>query len=89
MVHPSARDGGQVDDAPAGAIPLHGQGNCCKGCRVERGSESSLAAEVASHGTSLVVWWLRPCASSAGSLGSIPGKATRSRMLQLRPCAAR
>ena len=86
MVHPSARDGGQVDDAPAGAVPLHGQGNRC---RVERGSESSLAAEVASHGTSLVVWWLRPCASSAGSLGSIPGKATRSRMLQLRPHAAR
>lgn len=36
MVHPSACDGDQVDDAPAGAVPLHGQGDRCGGCRVER-----------------------------------------------------
>ena len=36
--------------------------------------------------TSLVVQWPRLCASKAGSLGSIPGHKTRSRMLQLRVC---
>ena len=56
MVHPSACDGNQVDDAPAGAVSIHGQGDCCGACQVERGSESGLAAEVASCGTSLVVW---------------------------------
>lgn len=56
MVHPSACDGDQVDDAPAGAVSVHGQGDRCGGCRVEKGSESGLAAEVVSRGTSLVVW---------------------------------
>ena len=28
-------------------------------------------------GTSLVVQWLRLCASSAGSMGSIPGQGTK------------
>ena len=32
------------------------------------------------HGTSLVVQWLRLHAPNAGSLGSIPGWGTRSRM---------
>ena len=35
-------------------------------------------------GTSLVVQWLRLCAPSAGTLGSIPGQGTRSHMLQLK-----
>ena len=35
------------------------------------------------RGTSLVVQWLRPCASNAGGLGSIPGQGTYSHMLQL------
>lgn len=56
MVHPSACDGDQVDDAPTGAVSVHGQGDRCGGCRVERRRESSLAAEVASRGTSRVVW---------------------------------
>ena len=40
-------------------------------------------------GTSLVVQWLRFCASSGGGPGSIPGQGTRSHMLQLKkkkPC---
>ena len=36
--------------------------------------------------TSLVVQWLRLCASKAGSLGSISGHKTRSCTLQLRVC---
>ena len=36
------------------------------------------------RGTSLVVQWLRPCASNAGGLGSIPGQGTYSHMLQLK-----
>ena len=35
-------------------------------------------------GTSLVVQWVRLHAPNAGGLGSMPGQATRSRMLQLR-----
>ena len=35
-------------------------------------------------GTSLVVQWLRLCASSAVALGSIPGQETSSHVLQLR-----
>ena len=35
-------------------------------------------------GTSLVVQWLRFCASSGGGPGSIPGQGTRSHMLWLR-----
>ena len=35
-------------------------------------------------GISLVVHWLRPCASDADSLGSIPSQGTRSHRLQLR-----
>ena len=34
-------------------------------------------------GTSLMVQWLRLCALNVGGLGSIPGQATRSHMLQL------
>ena len=34
--------------------------------------------------TSLVVQWLRPCASNAGGLGSTPGQGTYSHMLQLK-----
>ena len=37
-----------------------------------------------SEGTSLVVQWLRLCASNTGGPGLIPGQSTRSRMLQLR-----
>ena len=36
------------------------------------------------QGTSLVVQWLRLRAPSAGGLGSIPGRGTRSHMLQLK-----
>ena len=39
-------------------------------------------------GTSLVVQWLRLRAPNAGGLGSIPGKESRSHILQLRPRAA-
>lgn len=46
MVHPSACDGDQVDDAPARAVPLHGQGDRCGGAGWREGSESGLAAEV-------------------------------------------
>ena len=35
-------------------------------------------------GTSLVVHWLRLCASYGGGPGLIPGQGTRSRLLQLR-----
>ena len=38
--------------------------------------------------TSLVIQWLRLCASNAGVLGSIPGQGTRFHMLQLRTGAA-
>ena len=34
-------------------------------------------------GTFMVVPWLRPCAPTAGGLGSIPGQGTRSHMPQL------
>ena len=40
-------------------------------------------------GTSLVVQWLRLCASNAWGLGSIPGWGTRSSMEQLRPGTAK
>ena len=30
-----------------------------------------------SQGTSLAVQWLRPCASIAGDIGSIPGQGTK------------
>ena len=40
-------------------------------------------------GTSLVVQWWRLQAPNAGGLGLIPGQATRSPMLQLRPDAAK
>ena len=36
-----------------------------------------------------MVWCLRLNASNAGSLGSIPGQETRSRVLQLRPGIAK
>ena len=39
--------------------------------------------------TSLVVQWLRCCASKAGGPGSIPGQGTRSHVPQLRPSAAK
>lgn len=50
-----------------------------------------LALELKSSavGTSLVVQWLKFCAPSAGGQGSIPGKETRSCMLQLKPGAAK
>ena len=35
-------------------------------------------------GTSLVVQWLRLCAPNARDLGSIPGRGTRSHLLQLK-----
>ena len=35
------------------------------------------------HWTSLVVQWLRLCAPSAGGWGSVPGRGTRSHLLQL------
>ena len=37
-----------------------------------------------SCGTSLVVQWLRLCATNAGDQGSIPGQGTRSHILQLK-----
>ena len=37
-------------------------------------------------GTSLVVQWLKLCASNARGLGLIPGQGTRSHMQQLRVC---
>ena len=41
-------------------------------------------------GTSLVAQWRGPhCDPSAGGLGLIPGRGTRSHTLQLRPGAAR
>ena len=40
-------------------------------------------------GTSLVVRWLRLCAPNEGGPGSTPGQGTRSRILQLRPSAAK
>ena len=40
-------------------------------------------------GTSLVVQWLRRHIPNEGDLGSIPGQGIRSRMPQLRPCAAK
>ena len=39
-------------------------------------------------GTSPVVQWLRLHAPNAGGPGLIPGRGTRSRMLQLRPGTA-
>ena len=36
------------------------------------------------QGISLIVQWLRLCATNAGGLGSIPGQGTRSHTLQLR-----
>ena len=47
------------------------------------------ALEIKFVGTSLVVQWLRLRAPNAGGLGSIPGQGIRSRMLQLRPRAAK
>ena len=41
------------------------------------------------HGTSLVVQWLRFHAPNAGGLGSIPEWGTRSHMQQLRPSVAK
>ncbi|TEA37084.1 hypothetical protein DBR06_SOUSAS210251, partial [Sousa chinensis] len=35
---------------------------------------------------SLVVQWLRLCAPNEGESGLIPGRGTRSHMLQLRVC---
>ena len=40
-------------------------------------------------GTSLVVQWLMLWASNEGGLGSVPGVGIRSRMLQVRPGAAK
>ena len=40
-------------------------------------------------GTSLVILWLRLRAPSGGGPGSIPGRETRSHLLQLRPSAAK
>ena len=40
-------------------------------------------------GTSLVAQWLGLCTPSAGSLGLIPGRGTRSHMPQLRPHPAK
>ena len=34
-------------------------------------------AKIPNRGTSLVIQWLRPCASSAGGMGSIPGRGTK------------
>ena len=39
--------------------------------------------------TSLVIQWLRFCASNAGIPGLIPGQGTRFHMLQLRTTAAK
>ena len=39
------------------------------------------------HGTSLMVQWLRFCAPKTGGTGLIPGPGTRSHMPQLRPRA--
>ena len=41
------------------------------------------------HGTSLVVQWLRFHAPNAGGLGSVPEWGTRSNMQQLRPSVAK
>ena len=40
-------------------------------------------------GTSLVVQWLRFCASNAGSLGLIPSQRIRPRLPQLKICVPR
>ena len=40
--------------------------------------------KMATLGTSLVVQWLRLCASNAGGPGSVSGQGTRSHMLQLK-----
>ena len=39
------------------------------------------------HGTSLMVQWLRSCAPNTGGTGLMPGPRTRSHMPQLRPGA--
>ena len=58
--------------------------HCTKGHSHAIRQENSNNKDI--HGTYLVVQWVRLHAPNAGGPGLIPGRGTRSRMLQLRVC---
>ena len=54
-----------------------------------RDTKGTFHVKMGSIGNSLVVQWLRLCASKAGGPGSIPGQGARSHRAQLRPGTAK